>query len=61
MAIHCALAEDTTVAGHWAYQAARDYAEQYNPHYGTGLIPESAPLVAVIAEFWRAQYFDEAA
>jgi hypothetical protein len=52
---------DETVAGYWAYQAARDYAEQYDPHYGTDLIPESAPLVAQIAEFWQAQYFDEAA
>jgi hypothetical protein len=60
-AIYCALAADETAAGYWAYQAARDNAEKYDPHYGTGLIPESAPLVAVIAEFWRAQYFDEAA
>jgi len=55
-AIYCALAEDVTVAGHWAYQAARDYAEKYDPHYGTGLIPISAPLVAHIAEFWLVRY-----
>jgi len=55
-AIYCALADDATVAGHWAYQAARDYAEKYDPHYGTGLIPISAPLVAQIAEFWLAHY-----
>ena len=60
-AIYCALADDVTVAGHWAYQAARDYAEKYNPHYGTGLIPESAPLVAHIAEFWLAHYGDQPA
>ncbi len=60
-AIYCALAEDTTVAAHWAYQAARDYAEKYDPHYGTGLIPESAPLVAHIAEFWLAHYGDQPA
>jgi hypothetical protein len=60
-AIYCALADDVTVAGHWAYQAARDYAEQYNPHYGTGLIPESAPLVAHIAEFWQERYGDQPA
>jgi len=59
-ALYCALAEDATVAGHWAYQAARDYAEKYDPHYGTGLIPISAPLVAHIAEFWQAQYSDKA-
>lgn len=55
-AIYCALAEEVTVAAHWAYQAARDYAEQYDPHYGTGLIPESAPLVAHIAKFWMDRY-----
>jgi hypothetical protein len=40
----------------WLYQAARDYAERYSPHYGTGLIPSSAPAVQEIAEFWR-KYF----
>ena len=58
-AIYCALAEDLTVAGHWAYQAARDYAEKYNPHYRTGLIPISAPLVAQIAELWLERYGDQ--
>lgn len=58
-AIYCALAEDATVAGHWAYQAARDYAEKYDPHYGTGLIPLSAPLVAHIAKFWLERYSDQ--
>ncbi|MEP7343333.1 MAG: hypothetical protein ABI977_36755 [Acidobacteriota bacterium] len=61
MALYCALARDETAAGYWAYQAARDYAEQYDPRYGSGLIPPSAPLVTQIAEFWQAQYFDEAA
>ena len=56
-ALYCALAQDATAAGHWAYQAARDYAEKYDPRYGSELIPASAPLVAVIAEFWRAHYF----
>lgn len=41
---------------HWAYQAARDYAERYDPRYGAGLIPASAPLVEDIAEFWRREY-----
>ena len=40
----------------WAYQAARDYAERYDPRYGTGLIPSSAPLMEDIARFWR-DYF----
>jgi hypothetical protein len=58
-ALYCALAADETAAGYWAYQAARAYAEKYDPHYGTGLIPASAPLLAEIAGFWQAQYFDE--
>ena len=37
----------------WLYQAARDYAERYDPRYGTGLIPSSAPMVQEIADFWR--------
>jgi hypothetical protein len=40
-------------AAFWLYQAARDYCERYNPRYGTGLIPESAPMVQDIADFWR--------
>ena len=60
-ALYCALAGDEITAGYWAYQAARDYAELYDPHYGSGLIPESASLVADIAAFWHAHYFDEPA
>ncbi|MEP7340854.1 MAG: hypothetical protein ABI977_24195 [Acidobacteriota bacterium] len=55
-ALYCALGRDETAAGYWAYQAARDYAEQYDPYYDTGLIPPSAPLVAQIAEFWWVHY-----
>lgn len=40
----------------WLYQAARDYSERYNARYGTGLIPESAPMVEEIAGFWRKYY-----
>ena len=36
----------------WGYRLARGYAERYNSRYGTGLIPESAPMVEDIAEFW---------
>ena len=36
----------------WGYRLAREYAERYNARYGTGLIPESAPMVEDIAEFW---------
>jgi hypothetical protein len=43
-------------AGFWAYQAAKDYAERYEAHYGNGLIPRSAPMVEEIAGFWRTYY-----
>jgi hypothetical protein len=40
----------------WLYQAARDYAEQYDSRYGTGLIPSSAPMMQEIADFWWDHY-----
>jgi hypothetical protein len=39
----------------WGYRIARDYAERYSPTCGTGLIPESAPYVEEIADFWRSE------
>jgi hypothetical protein len=39
-----------------AYHLARDYAERYDPRYGTGLIPDSAPLVMDIVDFWCDYY-----
>jgi hypothetical protein len=44
-------------AADWGYHIAREYAERYNARYGTGLIPESAPMVEDIAEFWCQYYF----
>ena len=41
-----------TVSADWGYRLARQYAERYDPRYGAGLIPESAPLVEDIADFW---------
>jgi len=38
------------------YRLARQYAERYNSRYGTGLIPESAPFVEDIAEFWGKHF-----
>jgi hypothetical protein len=38
------------------YQVARKYAEKYDPHYGTGLIPKSAPMMDEIAEFWGRHF-----
>jgi hypothetical protein len=43
-------------AGVWAYQAAKDYAEQYDARCGNGLVPSSAPMVEEIAGFWREYY-----
>jgi len=40
----------------WAYHAAKDYAVRYDAQYGFGLIPNSAPMVEEIAEFWRDYY-----
>ena len=34
-----------------AYVTARDYCERYDPSFGTGLIPASAPRVQEIADF----------
>ncbi len=54
--LRCVLSGSAEDAGYWAYHAARDYAERYDPHYGTGLIPESAPLVKAIVRFWCDYY-----
>jgi len=37
---------------YWSYQMAAIYADRYNPRYGTGLLPESAPAVEDIVRFW---------
>jgi hypothetical protein len=49
-ALSCLL--QPTASADWGYRLARQYAERYNSRYGTGLIPESAPLVEDIADFW---------
>ena len=38
------------------YRLARQYSERYDSRYGTGLIPESAPMVEDIAEFWGKHF-----
>ena len=40
----------------FGYRLVRQYAERYNPRYGNGLVPESAPLVDDIAEFWGRHF-----
>jgi hypothetical protein len=49
-ALSCLL--QPTASADWGYRLARQYTERYNSRYGTGLIPESAPLVEDIADFW---------
>ena len=49
-AANCILDPPDSAA--WGYRLGRDYAERYDPRHGTGLVPESAPLVRDIAEFW---------
>ncbi|WP_216595685.1 hypothetical protein [Myxosarcina sp. GI1] len=42
----------------WVYKLAREYVERYQPSYGSGLIPDSVPMLLEIAEFWCWYYFD---
>jgi hypothetical protein len=39
-----------------AYDLARQYCERRDARYGSGLIPESAPMVEDIAEFWGRHF-----
>jgi hypothetical protein len=48
--LRCIVSSDD--APYWAYQTARWYAQRYDPHYGTGLVPASAPLLEDIVRFW---------
>jgi hypothetical protein len=50
--VRCVLSETAEDGGFWAYHTARAYAEQYDSQYGTGLIPESAPMMQEIVRFW---------
>jgi hypothetical protein len=49
-AAHCILDPRNSAA--WGYRLGCDYAERYDPRHGNGLVPESAPRVREIAEFW---------
>jgi hypothetical protein len=40
----------------WAYHASKDYVVRSDARYGSGLIPNSAPFVEEIVEFWREYY-----
>ena len=49
-AAHCIL--DPRNSATWGYRLGCAYAERYDLRHGSGLVPESAPLVGEIAEFW---------
>ncbi len=53
-AIQCILSPADSAF--WGYHVGREYAERYNAFYGTGLIPESAPLMEDIINFWYHHY-----
>jgi hypothetical protein len=55
-AIRCFTSQDFP---YYAYKLAREFTESYAPQYGTGLIPESAPKLLEIAEFWCRYYFQQ--
>ncbi|MGA7980905.1 MAG: hypothetical protein WCA32_11855 [Chromatiaceae bacterium] len=50
--LQCLLSQ-TDIAASYAYDATRNYVEKYNPHYGTGLIPDSIPMLENIICFWN--------
>ncbi len=54
----CMLYSDDS--SYWSYKLARDYTEEYNSSYGTGLIPESAPMLDDIISFWRKGKYERA-
>jgi len=57
-ALECVLRPlDSSAFG---YLLARRYAERYNPRFGTGLLPESAPMMEEIVAFWGRYYLGSA-
>jgi hypothetical protein len=55
-ALRCFVEQDFP---YWAYKLAREYVERYQPQYGSGLIPESVPMLLEVAEFWCQHYFGQ--
>ncbi|HTU16947.1 MAG TPA: MarR family winged helix-turn-helix transcriptional regulator [Gemmataceae bacterium] len=52
-AVQCVLRPSESP--YWAYQTASHYAERSSSRYAHGLIPESAPLVQDIADYWAGE------
>jgi hypothetical protein len=55
-ALRCFVGPDIADCG---YRLAKEYTECYVPKYGTGLTPESVPMLLEIAEFWCQYYFEK--
>jgi hypothetical protein len=55
-AIRCFVDQDFP---YYAYRLAREFIEGYKPQYGTGLIPESVPMLLEVAEFLCQYYFGQ--
>ncbi len=53
-ALECVLRPDASPR--LAYDLARQYSERHKARYGTGLLPESAPMVEDLAEFWGRHF-----
>ncbi len=51
LALSCLLPEDAP--SRLAYAAARQYADRYDPRFGTGLLPNSADALKQIITFWE--------
>jgi hypothetical protein len=45
--------------GVWAYKLGREYVEDYEPSYGSGIIPRSIPKLLEVAEFWCEYFFQQ--
>jgi hypothetical protein len=58
-ALSCVL--EPYASAEWGYRIARRYAERYDARYPTGLIPESAPMVEDIADFWCQHHMGKGA
>jgi hypothetical protein len=55
-ALRCFVETDFS---YWAYKLAREYVESYAPQYGSGITPESIPMLLEVAEFWCQYYFNK--
>lgn len=53
-ALKCILNPDQS--GIWCYEMAKSYTDRYNSSYGTGLMPESAPMLEDIVIFLKRYY-----